>query len=405
MDFLKSITSKEALEIIGSFPVLPGTESVHIEEAAGRVLSQDILSLEDIPPFHRSLVDGFAVKARDTYGAKETNPAFLQLKGEIRVGEASSAILEDGSSMYISTGAMVPEGSDGVVMQEFVRRSGDEIEVTRSIFKGENICFKGEDVSEGAAVLKAGKKISAFDLGTLAALGISEVPVYRRPEVGLISSGDEIVGVDVTPSPGKVRDINRYTVSSLLKETGAIVAFMGIAPDNLSEVTERFLSCRESDMIIVSGGSSKGERDFVIAAIEGLGGTIFFHGINVKPGKPIIFGKLWGKPVFGLPGHPASCALTAIRFVLPLLRKLGGEKPDRERKVVALLTTNVPSSYGIEEYVRVIVEEREGEYRAAPVFSKSSVISSLSRASGYILIPEGKEGCEKDEQVEVFLFD
>ncbi len=405
MDFLKSITSKKALEIIGSSQALPAKESLHIDEAVDRVLAEDIISHEDIPPFPRSLVDGFAVKAKDTYGAKETNPSFLRLAGDIRVGEVASMVLEEGSSIYLSTGAMVPEGAEGVVMQEHVRRSSDEIEVTKSIAKGENICFKGEDIQKETTVLGIGKRLSPFDLGTLAALGVSMIPVFKRPAVNLISSGDEIVGIGQTPPPGKVRDINRYTVSSFLKKVGADVTFMGIATDNLSEVTEKLLVCRDADVILISGGSSKGERDYVIDSVERLGGEVLFHGVNVKPGKPVIFGRLWGKPVFGLPGHPASCILTVVRFVVPLLRRLGGERSGRERTVSAVLTTNVPSSYGIEEYVRVALEERDGVRLATPIFSKSSVISSLSRASGYILISEGNEGCEKDEPVEVYLFD
>jgi molybdopterin molybdotransferase len=406
LDFLKSFTSTEALRLIEAFPVSPESETLDLEDADGRTLAEDILSTENVPPFPRSLVDGYAVKAKDTYGAKETSPSLLYVKGEVRIGEETDLVLEDGFSVYLSTGSMIPEGADSVVMQEFVRQAGDAIEVTRSVFRGENICFKGEDIEKGSRVLMKGKRLSPFDIGTLAAIGISRIPVFRRPRVSVISSGDEIVPVDHTPPPGKIRDINRHTVSSLLRREGALVSFEGITADSLPDIKSILLSSKDSDMILISGGSSKGERDLVTAAIDDLGGKILFHGINIKPGKPTVFAQLWGKPVFGLPGHPASCIVVVLRFVLPVLARLRGGSRHRLRKVAALLTTNAPSSYGIEEYVRVTVEEEAGgRYLATPVFSKSAVISSLSRASGYIIVPEGKEGCEPDEEVEVYLFE
>ena len=392
--------------MIEAFPVSPESETLDLEDADGRTLAEDILSTENVPPFPRSLVDGYAVKAKDTYGAKETSPSLLYVKGEVRIGEETDLVLEDGFSVYLSTGSMIPEGADSVVMQEFVRQAGDAIEVTRSVFRGENICFKGEDIEKGSRVLMKGKRLSPFDIGTLAAIGISRIPVFRRPRVSVISSGDEIVPVDHTPPPGKIRDINRHTVSSLLRREGALVSFEGITADSLPDIKSILLSSKDSDMILISGGSSKGERDLVTAAIDDLGGKILFHGINIKPGKPTVFAQLWGKPVFGLPGHPASCIVVVLRFVLPVLARLRGGSRHRLRKVAALLTTNAPSSYGIEEYVRVTVEEEAGgRYLATPVFSKSAVISSLSRASGYIIVPEGKEGCEPDEEVEVYLFE
>jgi molybdopterin molybdotransferase len=404
MEFLNAITPSEALRIIGSFPVSPSTETIHIEEALGRVLALDIVSGEDIPPFQRSLVDGYALRAKDTYGAKETSPSLLAVKGEVRVGEETGLALEDGSTVYLSTGAMVPEGADGVVMQEFVRRAGDAVEVTRGVVRGENICFRGEDVEKGATVAQAGTRIAPSHMGTLAALGLSRVPVYGRPAVSLMSSGDEVVAIDTLPPLGKIRDINRFSLTGLLGEEGASVTFRGIAADRLEGIMALLLASRESDLILISGGSSKGERDYVSNAIESLGGKVLFHGINIKPGKPTIFAELWGKPLFGLPGHPASCMLATTRFVLPLLSKLKGETAYRPRKVRATLTTNIPSSYGIEEYVRAALEEDESGLRAIPIFSKSAVISSLSEASGYLIIPEGKEGCEKGEEVEVYLF-
>jgi molybdopterin molybdotransferase len=278
------------------------------------------------------------------------------------------------------------------------------VEITRAVYQGENICHEGEDIQKGKIVLRKGKSITSFDMGILAALGVSKVPVYKRSEVAVISSGDEIVGIEETPPFGKVRDINRYTVSGLLKKEGVHVTFLGHAKDSVQQITEKLELAKDYDIILISGGSSKGERDFVTASIEKLGGEIIFHGINIKPGKPTIYGKLFGKPIFGLPGHPGSCVMVTMRFVLPLVRRLQGKMIYGERTVGGILTTNVPSSYGIEEYVRVTLEKTDESRLVTPIFSKSAVISSLAQADGYIIVPEGTEGLEKGEAVEVYFF-
>ncbi len=404
MEFLKSITPKAALDIISEFPLTPVTETVDINNALDMVLAEDIISGEDIPPFSRSLVDGFAVKAKDTYGAKETSPLFLTVNGRIEIGTETDILLNEGQCAGISTGAMIPDGSDGIVMEENVRRLPDAIEVTKTIHKGENICFKGEDITKGNIVLKKRKRLSPFDLGILSALGIEKIDVFKNPRIAIISSGDEIVPINETPPPGKIRDINRYTVSNLLKKEGFDVTFTGIARDSITEITEKLVSAKKYDMILISGGSSKGEHDYITDAIEKLGGKILFHGVNIKPGKPTIFSKLWEKPVFGLPGHPISCIMATIRFVIPLLQRLKGQEMEEKRGIKGLLTTNIPSSYGIEEYVRVSVKTINGTHYTTPIFAKSSVISSLAHAWGYIIIPESMEGLEKDEEVEVYSF-
>jgi molybdopterin molybdotransferase len=404
MEFLKSITAKEALQIIQAFPVDLKTEIIGIDNAQGRVLAEALIAVDTIPPFNRSLVDGYAVKAKDIQGAKETSPAFLNMKGEVRIGEETLMTISAGDCAYVSTGSMVPEGSDAVVMQEQARRVPDAVEITKAVFQGENICYAGEDIQKGAAVLQKGKKITPMDTGIFAALGVADIQVYRQPKIALISSGDEIVSIDEILPPGKVRDINRYTVSALAQKEGAQVTFLGQARDNISDITEKLVLAQDYDMILISGGSSKGERDFITASIEKLGGEIMFHGINIKPGKPTIFGTLFGKPIFGLPGHPSSCAMVTVRFVLPLVRCLQGNTEHEERITQGVLTANVPSSYGIEEYPRVALKKDDEGYRVTPIFSKSSLISSLARADGYIIVPEGTEGLEKGEMVEVHFF-
>jgi molybdopterin molybdotransferase len=406
VEFLTAITSTEARRIIASFPLEERrTLEATLEEAPGLVLAAGITAMEDIPPFSRSLVDGYALRAKDTYGARETTPALLMAKGAIRVGEATDRKVSDGEAIYVATGAMLPEGADGVVMQEYVRAAGEEIEVTKGLRLGENICFKGEDVQAGQVVLEKGEIISPFDAGVLAALGITRVPVYPRPLVGLISSGDEVVPPETMPPLGKIRDINTYTVSNLLKKQGCSVRFAGIVGDTLEDTALKLTSLKECDMILLSGGSSKGQSDFVTAAIEHLGGEVLFHGLNIKPGKPTIFGTLWGKPVFGLPGHPVSCAMVVIRFVYPMVRRLSGAlSGDLFSALPGRLTTNIPSSYGIEEYIRVNVQRKDGGIAVSPIFAKSSVISMLSKADGFIVLEEGKEGLEAGEEVEVHSF-
>jgi molybdopterin molybdotransferase len=406
VEFLTAITSAEAHRIIASFPIArPTRENVVLDKAVGLVLADDVVSPEDIPPFSRSLVDGYAVRAKDTYGARETVPALLQSRGEIRVGETTDKTVEDGEAVYVATGAMLPEGADGVVMQEHVRKADREVEVTRSLRTGENICFKGEDIRSGQVVLGEGKDLTPFDVGVLASLGVTEVSVYRKAFVGLISSGDEIVPPTVVPSPGKIRDINTYTIMGLIRNRGCLARFAGIARDTLQDTVDKLSDLRDCDLILLSGGSSKGQSDFVVAAIKHLGGQILFHGLNIKPGKPTIFATLWGKPVFGLPGHPVSCAMVVVRFVFPLVERIRGRANPRPFLTIrGKLTTNVPSSYGIEEYVRVTVRKKEAEVAVSPVFAKSSVISVLSKADGYIVVAEGKEGCEAGEEVEVYSF-
>ena len=404
MEFLTSITPAQALKVINTFPLpSPDTEEVSLDHALSRVLAADIIAHEDIPPFARSLVDGYAVKAKDTHGAREGSPAFLLVKGAIAVGEATEAQVGDGEAVAVATGAMVPAGANGVVMEEHTRRAADDVEVTHTVRQKENICFRGEDLKAGQVVLEEGKALSPFDLGVLAALGVVVVPVYRQVLAGIVSSGNEIVAADTAPPVGKVRDINTHTVSGLLRNRGCLVRFAGIARDRVEDIAEKLTALKGCDMLLLSGGSSKGQSDFMTAAVELLGGRTLFHGLNIKPGKPTVFASLWDKPVFGLPGHPVSCAMVVLRFVLPLVARLRGEKGEAPPRTQAgTLSTNVPSTYGVEEYVRVTVARQENRTSVTPLFAKSSVISTLSKADGYIIVRAGKEGLEAGEEVEVY---
>jgi molybdopterin molybdotransferase len=404
-DFLEVVTASKALKLIRSFPATPLTETVPIEAAWGRILAEDVTAREPVPHFSRSLVDGFAVLAKDTAGAKDHSPVPLRFQGEVRVAEESAVGLREGETIYVSTGSMIPEGADAVLMQEHARKSDDLVEVTRTLRKGENIFSRGEDISPDTRVLERGRRLSFSDVGVLAALGVAHVTAFRKPICAVISSGDEVVPVTEQPSPGKVRDINRSTLSAVLERFGGKPWFAGLVKDTKGEVHAILHACRGADMILVSGGSSKGERDFITDAIGDLGGRIHFHGVNIKPGKPTIFGEMWGKPVFGLPGHPMSCLMAALRLVVPLLHRLAGAaEGDDHGTVSAALSTNVPSSPGIEEYVGVTLGGRKGRPSATPVFTRSAAISSLAAAEGYIIVPADREGLEKGDVTEVHLF-
>ncbi|MHB8109567.1 MAG: molybdopterin molybdotransferase MoeA [Syntrophorhabdaceae bacterium] len=403
-EFLTSVTVGEALALIGKNTYSVGTEKVPLDAASGRIAAEDVFSHEAIPAFPRSLVDGYAVTAKDTQGARETSPAFLKLSGEIRIGEVATLSVADGSCIRLSTGSMVPQGADSVVMQEYVRVMDGEVEITRPVHRGENVVYAGEDIAEGTIIIKRGTRIGPFNSGALAAVGSANVTVFARPRIALLSSGDEIVGVEEKPPFGMVRDINRYTVGALVKSAGAESDFAGIARDTIEDITSKLNAASAYDVILISGGSSKGERDHIIDSIEAQGGVIIFHGVNVKPGKPIIFGTIFGKPVFGLPGHPVSCAMATVRFVLPLIKLMTHDRSLPAALLTGRLLNNVPSSYGIEEYVRVKVSEESGECLVTPIFAKSAVISSLSEADGYIIVPEGAEGFEKNEYVKVHRF-
>lgn len=402
MEFLKSVPASVAEEKLSSFPFRPQEEVVLTDEALGRIAAEDLFSPEEIPPFSRSLVDGYAVKAKDTYGAKETMPLLLYLDGEVRVGEEAHLEVEKGHAVYVATGAMIPRGADSVVMQEYVRSMGAVIEVTRPAHEGENVIFRGEDIRKGERVIEKGGKLSALHLATLAALGVQAVRVYKIPRASYLSTGDEIVEIHESPVKGKVRDVNRYLVSALLRKEGIPVTFLGIAKDRKDDLLKKLEAGLSSDLIVVSGGSSKGERDLLQESIVELGGEILFHGINIRPGKPTIFARLGDRPLLGLPGHPLSCFMVSLRFLLPFIRKMKGELKIANRRVRGVLSQSVPSIAGVEEYV---LARLEGTGSVLPLYSKSSAISLALSATGYMVIPECREGLEKGEEVEVIPFD
>ena len=376
------------------------SEKLDVPEALGRVLFADIISDENIPSFDRSTVDGYAVVSSDTFGAGESMPAMLNIKGEILMGEEANVLTRSGECIKISTGGMLPEGADAVVMVEYTEKMMDDTcLVYKAVSPFQNVTRAGDDVKKGSIVIKKGTVITSKHIGILCALGITEIECTRKIKVGIISSGDEIVPVEQSVPLGKIRDINSHFLSALMKENGCLTKEYGIVKDDFDKLYNTLqLACVECDIILISGGSSAGSKDMTASVIE-KNGTLYFHGIAVKPGKPTIFGKVNNKAVFGLPGHPAAAYIIAQAVVMNLISYCRSEN-NSSITITAEITESVSSNHGREEFVPVILDNG----KAQPLFFKSGLVSLLSSADGYVIVPRNKEGLLKNEKVTVHLF-
>jgi molybdopterin molybdotransferase len=406
--FFKVQTPDQLYKKMGRFKPL-SREVVLIEASLHRVLAEDVISSMNLPEFPRSTVDGFALRVKDTYGASEKNPVLLRLIGEIAMGQISNLEVKDGEAVKVATGGMVPKGADGVEMVEYTEQvDSGTLHASKALSPLENVIQVGEDVKAGEAVLRRGHLIRPQDIGLMAGIGKIEVPVFLQPKVAVISSGDEIVPVEEVPRPGEIRDINRYTVASMVKEAGGIPIFLGIAKDRFNDLKEKIeLGLKESDMVVMTGGSSVGTLDLtadVLQAFERM--EILAHGISIRPGKPTLLADIAGKPFLGLPGHPVSAMVIFHFFGKPLLKILSGLSSEgvwHQIKIKAKASRNIPSVPGREDYARVKLEERNGTFWAHPIFGKSGAISHLVRADGLIRIGINEEGLEEGEEAEVIL--
>ena len=402
---LHVVTPDTAYSMIhDSFDHMDSTEMISLADACGRILARDVCSASDEPPFDRSTVDGYACKASDTFGSSVPLPAILGLAGEISMGQPADLVLPKDSCIRIPTGGALPEGADCVVMQEYTEDFEDgTIGVTKPAAPGENIIFKGDDIRCGTALLPAGRKLKPQDIGLLAGCGIPEVCVQKAITAGVISTGDELVSEDQVPAPGQIRDINSKMLGALCTSEGCRVQYYGIVLDRLDALkTALSTAVTECDIIILSGGSSVGEKDNSVRAVSSFG-EILFHGIAIRPGKPTLLGKISGKPVFGLPGHPQAAFFTAKLFVRAAFDRLTG----RIRETIcipAVLSASVSANDGRELYMPVALRQENGTTTATPLRSKSGLISSLTRAEGYICIPRNREGYAQGETVSVTLF-
>lgn len=408
MKFFQVRETRDVIRIIEkTYAPLDRTEEVSLYEAFGRVLAEDVHAGEDVPGFDRSTVDGYAVRARDTFGASESMPAFLDLTGTIEMGREAGAISPT-QAKYIPTGGMMPAGADAVVMIEHAEEVGSLLNVYKQVAPGENVIRKGEDIHAGHRVLRRGHRLEPQDLGVLAAVGVSRVKVFARPVVGLLSTGDEIVPPETKDlKPGEIRDINTVAIGAALQSMGAEVIYGGIMKDEYDEYLKRAQALfQKADMLIMSGGSSVGTRDYTVRVMEALGEPgILVHGISVKPGKPTILALAGRKPVIGLPGHPASALIIFDLIVRRIVNRLYDRTPHPfDPRIRARLSRNLPSAAGRSDYVRVRLEKRDGELWAVPVFGKSGLISTLAESHGVVEIAAPKEGLLQGEWVEVNCF-
>ena len=372
-------------------------ETVSLGEAGERFLGKEIISVEFVPMFDRSTVDGFAVISRDLRGCSDSIPALLRKAGESLMGVMPTHSLQPGECFYVPTGGALPQGADAMVMIEFVEDFGaGEYAFVKPVPPGANMIFKGEDLKPGDLILPQGKQLNPADIGTLASMGLTEIEVFKQPIVAVISTGDELVPAGGILEPGKIRYVNTPMLAALLQEAGAIPLTQKIVPDQRDLLRNAIQSAiAKADVLLVSGGTSVGEKDNLPILIEELG-EIFVHGIAIKPGKPTIIGQIDGKPVFGLPGNPVAAFFMFHSLVKPLLYSLSNNQV-RQITTEARLTRAVSSNHGREE---VILVRLEGE-QATPVPSKSGLISTVSKADGYFLIPRDQEGLAAGEKVNI----
>jgi molybdopterin molybdotransferase len=404
------VAPQEARRILLEVPAV-GTEIMATVRARGRVLAEDLYSQVDLPHFHRAAMDGYAVKAKDTFGASQSLPAYLKLGGVVEMGKEATQALNKGEAMRISTGGMMPPDADAVVMVEYTDETdGGLVEMHRSVSPGQNVIQIGDDIKKGEAVFPRGRRLRAHDLGALTGVGISSIHVHKRPRVALISTGDEIVDADSDPKPGQVRNINQHSLAGLIEEAGGELKDWGVVRDDRAQLTEAIgAALAWADAVLLSGGSSMGAKDIALESILSFPDSQFvFHGISIAPGKPTIFAKACGKPILGLPGYPVSALVIFDLFGAPLLRRLGGESLDAlerfSRTVRARLKTNIASQIGREDYVRVVLERDGAAYVAAPLPSKSGAIFTLVKADGMVCIELNRDGLEQGDEVEVILF-
>lgn len=404
-EFFKVKTIDQAFEYRGQFKPVR-TEKIALSETVGRTLATDIRSDIDLPDFARSIMDGFAVKGSSTFGASEGNPAYLNLKGTVAMGEASNLAVGPGEAVRISTGGMLPAGADSVVMVEHTEAIDDStIEVYRSVAPGQNMIAVGEDIKRGETALAGGSRIRPQEAGMLAALGCQTVTVFKKPIIGIISTGDEIVPVREKPGPGRIRDINTYTLLGLVQQMGATARVYGIVHDDykslLAKCTQALSEC---DMILVSGGSSVGARDFTIDVISAMPDSeILFHGISISPGKPTILARVQHKAFWGLPGHVVSAMVVFCRIVKPFIEQISGLNDDASKNshLTARLSRNLASAQGRVDYVRVRLVQKAGEYWAEPILGKSGLINTMVKADGLIEIGMNTEGLDQGAEVAV----
>ncbi|MCL2563782.1 MAG: molybdopterin-binding protein [Oscillospiraceae bacterium] len=409
MEFLTvdSLDTARQKLLAGAKAWLASKAHIPLSEACGRITAADIHAAEDIPNFPRSTVDGYAVLSADTAGAGESIPVFLTLKGRVEMGQPADFAITSGQCAEVPTGGMLPAGADAVTMVEYTEPFGtDGIAVSQSTAHGENLVLPGEDMRAGEVILQRGRRILPQDIGALAAAGVRTIPVYVSPNVTILSTGDELVSPEQTPAPGQIRDINTPALCALAQKHGLTVRDTAVLPDEESVLETAVKSAMtHSDIVIVSGGSSKGKKDLTGLVFDRLSAPgVFTHGIAIKPGKPTILG--YDAPsqtiLVGLPGHPVSAMMVFELILGWLLREVTGSPAPPE--IPAQLACNAASSPGKLTCWPCSLSHADGTYTAQPIFGKSGLITTLTRADGYFIVSRDTEGLQTGETVMVHLF-
>lgn len=400
-EFFRVIKYEEAVSCIKNNLPRPSLCKVSINQAWNQVLAEDIICPEDMPPFDRATVDGYAVKAEDTFGAGESMPAFMQYRGEVRMGETTHLKLDNGECVWVPTGGMLPLNADAVVMVEYTEKLGeDTVLINRPVAPLENVIKKGEDAKKGQKIFTRGQVLRPQDIGFLASLGISQVEVLKPYRIGIISTGDEIVPLEERPEGAKIRDVNSYSLAAAVASCRCEAVNYPIIRDDFDELKACLNhALQENDMVLVSGGSSVGVMDVTLNVLKSFPDSqLLFHGLAVKPGKPTLAVRIGEKLVIGLPGHPVS----ALTIFYVLLKPLLSFKP--YLKTEAVLQVNIASQAGRDDFIPVLLKNRAGLVEAWPLLGKSGMMSILARADGYMHISYEKQGFLQGEKIEVVLF-
>jgi molybdopterin molybdotransferase len=407
-NFFKVVEIEDVLAWRASFPVVE-PEMLPLASAEGRILAESVSADLDIPGFARSTMDGYALQGAATFGATESNPGYLTVVGSVAMGEQPDLRVGPGEAVRIATGGMLPSGADAVLMIEHTEVLDDTtIEIYKSVAPGQHVVARGEDIARGDTLLVCGQSIRPQEAGLLAALGRESVRVFRKPRVGIISTGDEVVPVTAVPGPGQIRDVNSTTLSAMTAAAGGQPRVYGIVQDSLALLKATCTrALAENDMVLISGGSSVGMRDFTIEAFEAQeDADIMVHGVSISPGKPTILARSGTKPMWGIPGHITSAMVVFHVLVQPFIAHLGG-LDDRFRRVFTIpcrLTRNLPSAQGRVDFVRVRLAQHDGVLYAEPVLGKSGLIHTMVKADGLVRIAAPDEGRDKGDTVAVELF-
>jgi molybdenum cofactor synthesis domain-containing protein len=408
--FRKLLTIEEAKTTIQQHfkPKPIGTEHIPLLQATGRILAENVVAPLNIPSFDRSTVDGYAVRAEDTFGAEENRPIQLRLAGTINIGELPHVKVSKGRVAEIVTGAPTPQGADAVVMMEHTERTDSTIRILTPVGKDENIMKASSDIEKGQMLLRTCQPLGSREIGMIAAIGKPKIKVYKIPRVAVLSTGPEIVEPGMKLTPGKIYDINAYALSSAIMEAGGDPLYLGVVKDDLQQLKKALKhALAQADMVVTSGGVSVGPRDIVPSAIDTLGepGAIV-SGISIKPGKPTTIASVNGKPIFSLPGHPASALLVLHLLACPLIEQLAGKGHHQPPQTKAYTTTRLFPAKGRRTYVMVTLKrDKTARNTAEPLStSQSGAITTLAGADGYIEIPENMQFIEKGVQCIVHRF-